>query len=159
MKLEKHFYDEKRAMWKEIMAEVAQENARMTESERLEEQGKRSEEISRIEDIAEKERARNYHLVNAKQYAAFQSLSKMAVWLAREVEANITVETINCFSGKITLEADNILLMEMSNPLSREILCQLIASAGDTWFSTKECDGERLVQIELVYSWEDRVPK
>lgn len=131
MFIQKKYNTEARHLWDKVEKEIQEENMRLTEAEKTEIKRKNKQELKQIIDSYE-EKIRMYDWIpDESKLKRFEEIAKSALWLSREIEADITIDSENNNTGKIILEMEWFIIQENSNLRVKRILCEMIMQAND----------------------------
>ena len=152
MNIEKNYYDEAEKQNAETQKEVEEDDATLTESERISKVESDKKEIYRLFNLAIVQIEQKKRIIDKSKVDRFNRLVKEADNLASRLEANFSAQTSHSYRGIIRLLAPQMIIDESWQNGELRALGRLISVADDMWLDTVEHNGKLFVQIELTYN-------
>lgn len=139
MNIEKKYFTQSKQIIKDIEESVRKYRESLTEAE-LTEANKRTqiELENMINRFNEKMENAPEPVIDKEKVLFFQELSRQAIRMAKDIQADIKISTESRIKGDITLTTDFILLDSELPTFSRLILCNLIMTANDICISASD---------------------
>ena len=152
MNLEKNYYDESERQNVEIQKEVEDDDASLSQSERIQRAEADRKEIDHLFDLAMAQVEQKRKLIDKRKVDRFYRLVKKADSLASRLEANFSAQTSEGYKGIIRLLAPQMIIDESWENGELRSFGRLISASDDMWIDTVERSGKSFVQIELAYN-------
>ncbi|MCI8284133.1 MAG: hypothetical protein HFE90_02535 [Firmicutes bacterium] len=139
MNIERKYYAQAQETIKNIEESTKKHNASLTEKERIEESRKIQLELEKfINRYNEKMKNAPEPVLDREKIIYFHEISRQALRMAKQIQADIKISTEDRIRGEITLKTDFILLDSDYPAYPRIILCNLLMSADQIHVSASD---------------------
>ena len=145
------YYTRSQREWNKARLEAEAEQKLMSPVEVRAAQLKKDEGWEKVVEAIRLRSVERKRVPSATKTEAFRETVERADHLAESLLLNIGAGIHDDEYGRIILTARQIIIDSAWKTDAREQLCALIAAADDLWIDVTECEGDKVVRMELSF--------